>query len=133
MSTLTINNVAVIYETTWSFRNNGCGTDTNGVVSTINSARINGVQVGSLNVSDFPLTSGLIGYKISPGGIVYGGLNNIQLNVTSIPLNGAFAKLIISINGTEVYNQAFTTPFPTANGITINGGDDIEIQVFCFY
>ena len=134
MSTLTINNAIFINQgsSSWTIRNNDCGTNSNNVPATINSVSINGVQIGNLIGSTFPLTSTLQGKVSNPGGVVYGGNNNIQLNVTAIPIDRTLAKLVILINQNEVYNQNFTSPFPSANNITINNGDDVKIIIYCY-
>ena len=61
MSTLTINNAIFINQgsSSWTIRNNDCGTNSNNVPATINSVSINGVQIGNLIGSTFPLTSTL--------------------------------------------------------------------------
>ena len=134
MSILTINNGEFINQgsSLWTIRNNDCGTNSNNVPATINSVSINSIQVGTLTGSTFPLTSTLKGTVYSPGGILYGGNNNIQLNVTAIPIDQTLARLVILINQNEVYNQNFTSPFPSANNISINDGDEIEVVIYCY-
>ena len=134
MSTLTINNAIFINQgsSSWTIRNNDCGTNSNNVPATINSVSINGVQIGNLSGNNFPLTSTLQGTKTNPSGIIYGGSNNIQVNVTAIPINNTLARLVIKINRNEVYNQNFSSPFPSANGIIINEGDAIQVIIYCY-
>ena len=116
----------------WTIRNNDCGVNSNNVTSTINSLAINGVQIGNLSGSNFPLTSTLQGTKTNPLGIIYGGSNHIQVNVTSIPIDNTLARLVIIINQNEVYNQNFSSPFPSANNIIINEGDDVKVIIDCY-
>ena len=134
MSILTINNskLNISGNSFWTIRNNDCGTNSNNVPATINSLAINGVQIGNLSGSDFPLTSTLRGTKTNPSGIIYGGSNNIQVNVTAIPIDNTLARLVININQNEVYNQNFSSPFPSANNIIINEGDDIQVIIYCY-
>ena len=134
MSTLTINNsqLNISGNSFWTIRNNDCGINSNNVTATINSLSINGVQIGNLSGSTFPLTSTLQGTKSNPSGIIYGGSNNIQVNVTAIPIDNTLARLVININQNEVYNQNFSSPFPSANGIIINKGDDIQVIIYCY-
>ena len=134
MSTLTINNsqLNISGNSFWTIRNNDCGINSNNVPATINSLSINGVQIGNLSGSTFPLTSTLQGTKSNPSGIIYGGSNNIQVNVTAIPINNTLARLVIKINQNEVYNQNFSSPFPSANNIIINEGDDIKVIIYCY-
>ena len=134
MSILTINNGEFINQgsSLWTIRNSDCGTNSNYVPATINSVSINGKQVGTLKGSTFPLTSTLKGTVYSPGGILYGGNNNIQVNVTAIPIDKTLARLVIRINQNEVYNQNFISPFPSANNISINDGDEIEVAIYCY-
>ena len=134
MSILTINNsqVSISGNSFWTIRNNDCGTNSNNVPATINSLSINGIQIGNLLGSNFPLTSTLQGTKSNPSGIVYGGNNNIQVNVTAIPIDNTLARLVIIINQNEVYNQNFYSPFPNANNIIINNGDDVKVIIYCY-
>ena len=134
MSILKINNskLNISGNSFWTIRNNDCGTNSNNVPATINSLAINGVQIGNLSGSNFPLTSTLQGTKTNPRGIIYGGSNHIQVNVTSIPIDKTLARLVIIINRNEVYNQNFSSPFPSANNIIINEGDDIQVIIYCY-
>ena len=134
MSTLTINNsqLTIAENSFWTIRNNDCGINSNNTPATINSVSINGVQIGNLSGNNFPLTSTLQGTKTNPSGIIYGGSNNIQVNVTAIPIDNTLARLVININQNEVYNQNFSSPFPSANGIIINEGDDVQVIIYCY-
>ena len=134
MSILKINNskLNISGNSFWTIRNNDCGTNSNNVPATINSLAINGVQIGNLSGSNFPLTSTLQGTKTNPPGIIYGGSNHIQVNVTSIPIDNTLARLVININQNEVYNQNFSSPFPSANNIIINEGDDVKVIIYCY-
>ena len=134
MSILKVNNskLNISGNSFWTIRNNDCGTNSNNVPATINSLAINGVQIGNLSGSTFPLTSTLQGTKTNPPGIIYGGSNNIQVNLTAIPIDNTLARLVININQNEVYNQNFLSPFPSANGIIINEGDDIQVIIYCY-
>ena len=134
MSILKINNSELnIYRTSfWTIRNNDCGYSSNNVPATINSLAINGVQIGKLSGSNFPLTSTLQGTKTNPPGIIYGGSNHIQVNVTSMHTDKTSARLVIFINQNEVYNQNVTSPFPSVNNIIINDGDDVKVIIYCY-
>ena len=135
MSVLTIINSSKLNisgNSFWTIRNNDCGVNSNNVTSTINSLAINGVQIGNLSGSTFPLTSTLQGTKTNPPGIIYGGSNHIQVNVTSIPIDKTLARLVITINQNEVYNQNFSSPFPSANNIIINDGDNVKVIIYCY-
>ena len=134
MSILTINNsqLNISGNSFWTIRNNDCGYNSNNVPATINSLAINGVQIGKLSGSTFPLTSTLKGTKTNPSGIIYGGSNNIQVNVTAIPIDKTLARLVININRNEVYNKNFSSPFPSANNIIINEGDDVKVIIYCY-
>lgn len=134
MATLTINNsqLTIAENSFWTIRNNDCGINSNNTPATINSVSINGVQIGNLSGSNFPLTSTLQGSKINPSGIIYGGSNNIQVNLTAIPIDNTLARLVIIINQNEVYNQNFSNPFPSANNIIINNGDHVQVIIYCY-
>lgn len=113
----------------WIVRNADCG------FGTINDVGINGSFMNSLEgPSNFPLTSTLYGVKTSPNGVIYGGTNTIQLNVTTnLPGSGNCGAIFVYINGVVAYDTYFTsTPFPSISGVLIQPGDSVEVQVACY-
>ncbi len=134
MSKLNIINNAFVSQpgnSVWKVTNVDCGTGANDVPGLVTGVQINGISMGSISPSDFPLTSTLWGTVNNPSGVVYGGNNNIQVNTSGLPLNGGVSNFKIKINDVIVYDQEFTSPYPVANNIVINNSDSIEILIGC--
>ena len=115
----------------WTVRNASCGG------GTVNDVGINGSFIGTLNgPSNFPLTSTLFGTKSNPSGIIYGGSNTIQANVTTNiagTCNCAVMYIFINDMFTPAHTLYFTTnPFPQISGVVINSGDVVEVYIGCF-
>ena len=119
----------VVCNTNWTIRNADCG------LGTVNDIGINGSFMGTLSgPSTFPLTSTLYGTKANPNGVICGGSNTIQANVTTnIAGTGNCAFMEIIINGVSQHILYFTTnPFPQISGVVINNGDSVEVRIGCF-
>ena len=125
------------YTGEWTWRNQDLGN------ATMSSAQINGVAVGTSNMSPsiFPLTSTLYGVTNPPKSAGTG--DNIAWNSTTtinIGMNwnffvpGATYFKEVDVNGTNVHQStmAYGSPY---NVITLSGGtiqptDDVEVRVF---